>query len=381
MKVLLCCATSVLLLACGEKADSPSKSDGGDIGTSETAGEDQDLGIPDSDVDDVRLPDGSGEDLRLPDVDRGPDGSDASVGVDILDGSDAFDATDGTDIPDGPDVFDAIDGTDSLAEVDVEACIPNCLADDFEKECGDDGCGELCGICDAEEYCSAGTCAADECLGLPDLTGTIYRSTSFQLSEPTDAMNEVWAVSKRVILLEIVTHDQAQKTLVIKLGLGVASEELVAGVPTVTEYNFAPEPGQVQAALQGCELIFAEALDLPLIFGKMNKPFPVTVYNGKCILASDGSSLSSGELHGVVPDEGLQDLCVEIPGMGVANLHWFFNLAHICPGVDSDDDGLVDSHEFAAQFKGDSTALFQPAIVGVEPEVEQCVSHDEVCVD
>ncbi len=48
---------------------------------------------------------------------------------------------------------------DCCADVAVCGCIPDCNG----KECGPDGCGGICGGCQAGQYCNAGTCAADQC--------------------------------------------------------------------------------------------------------------------------------------------------------------------------------------------------------------------------
>ena len=49
----------------------------------------------------------------------------------------------------------------------TDGCTPNCLlADGALKECGDDSCGNQCGVCDASKSCDEGTCVdggASEC--------------------------------------------------------------------------------------------------------------------------------------------------------------------------------------------------------------------------
>jgi laminin alpha 3/5 len=62
--------------------------------------------------------------------------------------------------------------------VDLCGCLPSC----GQKECGDDGCGGVCGACDVDQLCVAGECKAnvcqpDPCSGhgtchLPDATCT-----------------------------------------------------------------------------------------------------------------------------------------------------------------------------------------------------------------
>lgn len=48
--------------------------------------------------------------------------------------------------------------------IDPDGCVPNCLLDSGDpnsptpKECGDDGCGNLCGLCGAGTSCQSGLC-------------------------------------------------------------------------------------------------------------------------------------------------------------------------------------------------------------------------------
>ncbi len=56
--------------------------------------------------------------------------------------------------------------------VDPSGCVPNCVLDnDTPRECGDDGCGNLCGYCAAGEGCVDGKCTAgaDSCGGLDEI--------------------------------------------------------------------------------------------------------------------------------------------------------------------------------------------------------------------
>ncbi len=53
------------------------------------------------------------------------------------------------------------EGCDASAGICAgQVCEPSCAA----KECGDDGCGGVCGTCGGEEICVAGQCTAPECV-------------------------------------------------------------------------------------------------------------------------------------------------------------------------------------------------------------------------
>ena len=54
----------------------------------------------------------------------------------------------------GPDIWLDVAGEAAMNETMAEACIPNCS----EVECGEDGCGDVCGYCLYGFLCKAGVC-------------------------------------------------------------------------------------------------------------------------------------------------------------------------------------------------------------------------------
>jgi len=68
-----------------------------------------------------------------------------------------------TDVGDDASTPEA-DGTDLATNTEPEACLPQCEG----RECGDNGCGGLCGYCPYGSLCKAGLCV-EYCV--PDCTG------------------------------------------------------------------------------------------------------------------------------------------------------------------------------------------------------------------
>jgi hypothetical protein len=58
-----------------------------------------------------------------------------------------------------PDVLDPVKDAGSSADLVADAgCLPSCA----DKQCGDDGCGGICGSCAEESpFCNDGTCSSD----------------------------------------------------------------------------------------------------------------------------------------------------------------------------------------------------------------------------
>ena len=221
------------------------------------------------------------------------------------------------------------------------------------------------------------------CPGVSDLTGTAFRLTELSMGNPTDTMNSVWeeslATDNLVVLLEVASHDIPGGKLSLRMGPGATTVEDVDGVPTTTELHFAPEPSEFLASLEGCEITFSEPTSLRLVTSAMNKPLSIVGLTGKCTLTDGGKKVSSGYFSGGISETDILDLCLSIPGLGVANLHWYFNLANICPEVDLDEDGTADSYEFSAEFQGETTDLLTPGMVELLVGVEQCEAHNELC--
>ena len=111
----------------------------------------------------------------LPDTPEVEDvGGDLDV-PEVPDAADTMDVMDAVDATDTVDAVDAVDAMDTLDTADIpDTCVPDCWA----KDCGDDGCGGLCGECTEEGFeciegfckcpteCDGKNCGPDGCGGL-----------------------------------------------------------------------------------------------------------------------------------------------------------------------------------------------------------------------
>lgn len=69
------------------------------------------------------------------------------------------DPADGLEPPGGDGAVIVEDTGDGDSLDDSQTCIPECN----EAECGEDGCGGVCGTCEQGEVCAAGVCCAPQC--------------------------------------------------------------------------------------------------------------------------------------------------------------------------------------------------------------------------
>ena len=280
--------------------------------------------------------------------------------------------------PDGAVSDDSKSGLDTPVRIDIP-CIPDCT----DKECGDDGCGGVCGQCPPDALCVAGACSSDP-VCVPDLTGRTYRFTEFTMDYPTDKMNEVWAqdiaLGDLVLLLQVVDHDVATDVLTLLLGSGSATAEMENGQPVFTAFAFALEPSTVAAHIDAdCNIVIEQPTLLELATPNVNKPLAITILSGLADLSADGAKMLAGNLHGGIQELDIFDFCLQIPGLGTANLHWFFNLAGICPSEDLDGDDVPDAYPVEASFAAEATDLFVPGIQPIESYVEECPFDDKSC--
>jgi len=259
-------------------------------------------------------------------------------------------------------------------------CIPDCEG----KECGDDGCGGACGQCPQNETCVGGVCLWSA--GCPmDLTGKTYRVTDFLVDVPSNVMNESWeqdiAVGDLVLLLRVAQHNVATGELTLFLGSGKATIETQNGQPVFTAFAFALAPSETAAIVDAdCKIVLMQSFLLELLTANANKPLAIKVLSGTAKLSPNGMNVVTAQLSGGIQEVEVFDFCLNIPGLGTANLHWFFNLAHICPSTDFDADGAPEAYAFEATFKAEATELFVPGIQPVESKIAQCVVHDLPCV-
>jgi hypothetical protein len=116
-------------------------------------GMDSDEGTPPGE--DTIAPGGDG--MLQEDTESALDGVADSVElVDIIEVLDVV-SHDTLDLLDDVDLVDDVDPVDDVDLVDEDICLPSCQG----KECGDDGCGGICGYCAEEEYCIDNQCLPD----------------------------------------------------------------------------------------------------------------------------------------------------------------------------------------------------------------------------
>jgi len=223
------------------------------------------------------------------------------------------------------------------------------------------------------------------CADLPLLTGKAFRVTSLVATKPTDKINDVWATDistyDLVIIFYVVDHDQENNQLKVQVTSATAQKEDNGdGTFTPLGYQYSLAPSTFDAVMDGCKLKWDAGIELDIITPTINKPFHVFGIDGHCLLNEAGTKILDGWLEGAILEETCYDLCLTIPGLGVANFHWFMNLAHICPNYDSDEDGKIDSYEFSGHIAGvEETELFQEGVVPQVSVVDECPLDEEVC--
>lgn len=103
----------------------------------------------------------------------GNDDTTSSEGSDDVTASGDAGGTDMDDNTDSTANFDTSDPSNDTTEGpndDTAVCVPNCVG----KECGDDGCGDVCGTCDGNTECQPnGTCAIVTSESCKDLASCI----------------------------------------------------------------------------------------------------------------------------------------------------------------------------------------------------------------
>ncbi len=226
-----------------------------------------------------------------------------------------------------------------------------------------------------------------ECAGLPDLTGKVYRVTEMNASHPTDKVNEVWnndiGTCDLVILFHITEHNLETNVLQVEVTSAWADKTLDGeGNCVPKSYEFALEPAIMVMTIDGCAFDFSQKFDLNIVTPTVSKPFHVFGVTGDGIIAEDGSDIPYCKLSGLIAEEETYDLCLQIPGLGTANFHWFMNLAGICPNADSDNDGDIDSYYFEGILKATEENQYFKAgtIHPIESLVEECPLDSEECI-
>jgi len=222
---------------------------------------------------------------------------------------------------------------------------------------------------------------------LPDLTGRAYRVYELFATEPTDQINETWAaaveVYSLVIIFRVLSHDPAAEEMVMEVASAWCDREALGeGQFSPKEYKYGLDPVPIQVKLNGTSFQFTEPFELDMFTPIINQPFHIASATGHGQFSADGSELAEVWLDGFLPEADTVEVCVDITGLGVVNLHWFFNLAHICPNADLDNDLTVDSYNFKGIVRAiDESHLFSEGSHPIESMVEFCDLHDESCDD
>lgn len=234
-----------------------------------------------------------------------------------------------------------------------------CLALALAANCGGDNGDEEPGETKSKppvEVVEEVEIPSGECPGLPDLTGRVFKVTEMNASHPTDKVNDVWnndiGTCDLVILFHITEHDLETNVLQVEVTSAWADKTLDAeGKCVPKSYEFALEPSLMIMTIEGCAFDFSQKFDLNIVTPTVSKPFHVFGVTGDGIISEDGNEIPYCKLSGLIAEEETYDLCLEIPGLGTANFHWFMNLAKICPNADSDNDGTIDSYYFEGVLK------------------------------
>jgi hypothetical protein len=261
----------------------------------------------------------------------------------------------------------------------------SCGGDEESKEPADTGNGGT--VEDLiEETAAALDLPAGACSEMPDLTGRAYRVTSLIATQPTDQVNEVWATDigkyDLVLVFYVVSHNVETGDVELQV-TSASAEKTDNGDETFTpvSYKYLLEPATFAAFFDGCKLKWTDPIELNIVTPTISKPFHVFGIVGHVVMSPDGNKLLDSWLEGAILATETHDLCLTIPGLGVANFHWFMNLAHICPDFDSDGDGSIDSYRFSGHLSAvDETELFELGVKPVESLVEDCVPNTEDCV-
>ncbi len=259
-----------------------------------------------------------------------------------------------------------------------------CSTDDGDETADTASTADASGTADVVADSVGGDVPAPECPNLPDMTDRVFRITLLDAKDPTDKINEVWAADiadyELVILFHVVEHDVAAGTAKLRVTSATAEKEVAEdGTITPLKYNYMLDPAVFNAYFDGCRIKWDEPIELDIVTATISKPFHVFGITGFCDINEDGTEILHSWLSGAILETEAQDLCMTIPGMGVANFHWFMNLAHICPVFDSDGDGTLESYKFTGTLAGvEETELFDHEIIPFTTDIE-CDPHLDQC--
>jgi len=225
---------------------------------------------------------------------------------------------------------------------------------------------------------------AGPCPGLPDLSGRVYRVTDFVATAPTDGINPTWKkwtdVYDLVMMFRILDHDRAAGRIDAVVACGGADLVDLDGALVPERLFFGLEPTPVSFALDGCDLTIEEPLDIHLYTPFVSGEIPISEVTGAGLLSEDGAEIIRLDLSGFLGEGTAAATCIDIAGLGVVNLHWFFNAAGICPDADTDEDGAPDAYRFLGWIRAvDETRLFEDGLEPIESLVPDCAIHEDPC--
>ncbi len=224
------------------------------------------------------------------------------------------------------------------------------------------------------------------CTDLPDLTGRVYRVTDFVATAPTDGLNSTWKkwadVYDLVMMFRILDHDRDAGWIKAVVACGGAEvSEGPDGAPIPERLFYGLEPTPIFFNVDGCDLTFDEPLDIHLFTPWVSDEIPILDVTGAGTLSGDGSEIEHLALSGFLSEATASAICIDMAGIGVLNLHWFFNTAAICPDVDIDGDGILDAYNFLGWVRAvDETPLFDEDMEPIESLVPECPTNEEPCV-
>jgi hypothetical protein len=223
------------------------------------------------------------------------------------------------------------------------------------------------------------------CPGMGDLTGAAFTVFELFATAPTDAFNEIWAQyladHDLVVIFRVLSHDVSAGVLKMEVTSAWADKKVGEdGIVEAVKYRFALEPGGLTAQLNGCEFLVEDEFELDLVVPKINQPFHIYRATGDGWFSDDGTKIEQLNLSGFLLEGEAADTCLAIPGLGIANLRWFLNLAGICPDSDVDEDGQVDSYNFLGVVRAeDKREMFADGLHPIQSEVDECITDTGVC--
>lgn len=278
-------------------------------------------------------------------------------------------------------------------------CIALVLAGCLLSGCGGDGGSDETGteVAAADNVADVGGTdngAPDEaapdlvggvCPGLKTIQGQAFRVTEMEATEPTDQVNEVWALDiaaySLVMVFHVVEYNEADGTAKIEV-TSCSSETTKEGDKvTPVGYQFALKPAPFNVKFDGCSFTIVGNLSMDVMTPSVSKPFHIFGLTGGGSFNESCTKILKVDLAGFIKESEAFDLCLMIPGLGSPSFHWFMNLAHICADADSDGDGTIDSYRFVGHVAATrETELFKEGIKAIESTVEECLPDDKKCV-